>query len=355
MYLCTSAYATQLRACLNFVQKITSMFKKTKGADILFFLVISYVLVAGSWWSYLLYVKNNDALSAKKQVLWLRMKEQGVDYQSYLESVQYTKLVEKYDRQKRMIFGESSVLMLLIIFGIYRIAKSRQKELQVANQQRNFLLSITHELKSPIAVIKLTLDTFKKRQLTPEQAKMLTTNALNDTERLNKLVEDLLLAARVDDGYQYMFETVDLRELTEECIQMVAPKFEGAIEFSSELEEASLKKADRMTLSSVLLNIIENATKYAKDTSKIMVHLLQGKDQNYCIEVADFGQGIPKIEREQIFNKFYRVGNEDTRKTKGTGLGLYIAKQIVKAHKGSISVRSNTPTGSIFSISLPKN
>lgn len=105
----------------------------------------------------------------------------------------------------------------------------------------------------------------------------------------------------------------------------------------------------------VVLNIIENAIKYAQNTSKIIVNLMLSKENMYCIEIADFGQGIPKAERENIFNKFYRIGNEDTRKTKGTGLGLYIAQQIVKAHKGSINVRSNHPTGSIFSIVLPKS
>lgn len=330
--------------------------KKPKGADILFYFVILYVMIAGSWWAYLLYIKNEDALAAKKQVLWYSMKEQGIESeQVYLESVEYTRLVEQYERQKWMIFGESSVLLVLMIFGIWRIAKSRQKELAVARQQRNFLLSITHELKSPIAVIKLTLDTFRKRTLTKEQSQMLTKNALADTERLNKLVEDLLLAARVDGGYQYTFETIDLAELIAECIGIASPKYQGTIDFNCQVNQSILNKGDKTTLTSVVLNIIENAIKYAKDTSKIIVNLNKHKDNAFCLEIADFGQGIPKTEREHIFNKFYRIGNEDTRKTKGTGLGLYIAKQVVEAHKGNISVRSNEPTGSIFSIVLPKN
>ncbi|CAA6825144.1 MAG: Histidine kinase [uncultured Aureispira sp.] len=330
--------------------------KKLKGADILFYLVISYVVVAGSWWSYLLYIKNSDALTAKKEVLWLQMKEQGLtDRQIYLESAEYTYLAEQYERQKWMIFSESSVLLIFIVLGIWRIAKSRQKELALAEQQRNFLLSITHELKSPIAVIKLTLDTFKKRTLTPEQSNMLTTNALADTDRLNKLVEDLLLAARVDGGYQYTFETLDLSLLIKRCIQIASPKYLGKIEFDNKVENATLKKGDQTTLSSVFLNIIENAIKYAPNTSKIIVKLMQNKENTYCIEITDFGQGISKLERENIFEKFYRIGNEDTRKTKGTGLGLYIVKQIVKAHKGTVTLKSNQPTGSVFQVTLPKS
>lgn len=329
--------------------------KQLKGADILFYFFIAYVLTAGSWWAYLLCVKNEDAMRAKQEVLWLQMQKDGVsDRQVYLESAEYTKLEERYARQRWMIFGESAVLLSLIIMGIWKIAKSRQKELALAKQQRNFLLSITHELKSPIAVIKLTLDTFNKRKLTEEQQKMLTTNALRDTERLNRLVEDLLLAARVDGGYQYIFEPTDLKALATKCIEIAAPKYEGDIELQSNIEEALVHNADKKTLTFAIINLIENAIKYATNTSKIIVRLDVGKDNNYCLEVEDFGQGIPKTEREHIFEKFYRVGNEDTRKTKGTGLGLYIAREIVKAHRGQISVRSNQPKGSVFSIVLPK-
>lgn len=332
------------------------MQKKAKGVDILFYFVITYVMVASGWWSYLLYIKNEDALTSKKQVLWYSMKEQGIqDEQIYLESAEFTRLIEQYQRQKWMVFGESSVLLILMIFGIWRIAKGRQKELAVAQQQRNFLLSITHELKSPIAVIKLTLDTFKKRTLTAEQSNMLTNNALKDTERLNKLVEDLLLAARVDGGYQYTFEAIDLKELILESIQIAEVKFDGAIQFNNNIKQPLLKKGDKTTLSSVILNLIENAIKYAKDNPKIIVNLNKHKDNYVCIEIVDFGQGIPKTERENIFNKFYRIGNEETRATKGTGLGLYIAKEVILAHKGNISVRSNEPSGCIFSVILPTN
>lgn len=329
--------------------------KRLKGADILFYFVITYVLVAGSWWACLLCIKNEDAMRANQELLWLQMQNNGItDYQVYLESAEYTKLVERYGRQRWMIFGESAVLLALIVMGIWKIAKSRQKELALVEQQRNFLLSITHELKSPIAVIKLTLDTFNKRKLTEEQQKMLTKNALNDTERLNKLVEDLLLAARVDGGYQYIFEPTDLKNLAQQCIQIAAPKYTGSIEFNSKIEEALVNRADKKTLTFAVLNLIENAIKYAKDTSKIIVKLALSKDNYYHLEVIDFGQGIPKTEREHIFDKFYRIGNEDTRKTKGTGLGLYIAKEIVKAHRGQLSVRNNKPQGSIFSIVIPQ-
>jgi signal transduction histidine kinase len=281
------------------------------------------------------------------------MKESGNhNEQSYLESVEYTKLEEQYGRQKWMIISESAVLLILTILGIWRIAKSRQKEIEVANQQRNFLLSITHELKSPIAAIKLALQTFSRRKLNEAQHAMLTNNALNDTQRLNKLVEDLLLAARVDGGYSYSFAEADLVQLINKSIDIAAANFSGEIEFNNQIDEAYIQRADHTMLTSAFLNIIENAIKYAKESKKIIVNLKSIKNQ-YNLEIVDFGQGIPKSERENIFNKFYRIGNEDTRKTKGTGLGLHIVKQVITAHKGFISVKANVPNGSIFSILLP--
>lgn len=326
---------------------------KLKRQDIIFYLVIGYVLLAGGWWSYLLYIKNEDAQNAKKELLWYKMQEDGLeDHQVYLESATYTKLEDRYTRQRWMILGEGFVLLILTILGISKIYKSRQKEVALAEQQRNFLLSITHELKSPIAAIKLILQTFQRRKLSEEQTNLLTNNALQDTERLHQLVKDLLLAARVDGGYQYTFEEVDFLSIVTYCIQDAAPKFAGKIQLETVEEYVYMQHGDASTLTSIVLNLIENAIKYAKDSEIIKVTLNTTKD-NCVFSVIDNGIGISKTEKEKVFDKFYRIGSEETRQTKGTGLGLYIVKQVVNAHKGSITIKDNTPQGTIFCVTLP--
>ncbi len=326
---------------------------KLKRQDIIFYLVIGYVLLAGGWWSYLLYIKNEDAQNAKKELLWYKMQEDGLeDHQVYLESATYTKLEDRYTRQRWMILGEGLVLLILTVFGISKIYKSRQKEVALAEQQRNFLLSITHELKSPIAAIKLILQTFQRRKLSEEQTNLLTNNALQDTERLHQLVKDLLLAARVDGGYQYAFEEVDFLSIVTYCIQDAAPKFAGQIELETVEEYVYMQHGDASTLTSIVLNLIENAIKYAKDSEIIKVTLNTTKD-NCVFSVIDNGIGISKTEKEKVFDKFYRVGSEETRQAKGTGLGLYIVKQVVNAHKGNITIKDNTPQGTIFCVTLP--
>ena len=327
--------------------------KKIKGADIVFYFVIAYVLIAGFWWSYLLFIKNEDALHAKTMLIEQQMKYEGnFSTNAIAESVELTRLTEQYSRQKWMIIGESAVLLILTILGIWRIYKGRQKEIEVVRQQQNFLLSITHELKSPIAAIKLSLETISKRTLTQEQLNMILSNAISDTDRLNKLVEDLLLSARVDGGYTYTNDPVDLNEVILSLIEHESSKFKGEIKINSDKANIEIL-GDYIMLKSAILNLLDNAIKYAPESEFITI-TLKDHDNSVSIDIADQGSGISKSERSLIFNKFYRIGSEDTRKTKGTGLGLHLAKQIIQAHKGHLKYKDNIPKGSIFQILLPK-
>lgn len=330
--------------------------KNKRNGNILFYSLIGYVLLAGIWWTYLLYIKNQDAYLARRDLLWLEMQQQNlVDTQNaFFESEAYRMLESQYGQQSWMILGEGSVLFLVLIVGIWVVVNSRQRELAVAEQQQNFLLSITHELKSPIASIKLVLQTLNRRRLSEQQTQKFTQNALNDTERLYSLVQDMLLAARLEDGHRYAFEPTNLELLAQECIERVEPKFQGEIALcNSSPQEKLIAEVEVSTFSSVLINLLENAVKYAPHSPKIEVCLKQQKDQ-ISLEVADQGSGIPKNQRQKIFQKFYRIGSEDTRKTKGTGLGLYIVQKVVEAHKGSVQVLGNQPQGSIFKVSIPR-
>ncbi|MCH2046422.1 MAG: HAMP domain-containing histidine kinase [Saprospiraceae bacterium] len=332
-------------------------YKNIKKADILFYIVISYVLIAGAWWSYLLYIKNNDAFEAKKVYLWSEYVQRGATEEEFLKSKVFLDLEQQYTRQQWMIQGEGVVLLVLMVAGIWRVYQGRRKELDLARQQQNFLLSITHELKSPIASIQLVLETLQRRKLNPDQLQRLTHSALKDANRLHKLVQDLLLAARMEGGYQYSFEILDFRKLVNDCILLTKPKFKGEILLNidgdlAEKEDQFMLEADKTTIASVVLNLIENAIKYAPDTDKIILNLLNKKERLW-LEVVDYGTGIPKTEKVRIFDKFYRLGDEHTRQTKGTGLGLFITKKIVEDHKGTISVHDNEPQGTCFRIRLP--
>lgn len=332
-----------------------SIWQKTtqKGSSWLFYVLIIYVLLAGIWWSYLLRIKNADALEAKKALLWHKMQAQGLqDKKGYFESKEYQELVYEYQKQDWMILGEGLVLLGLIFAGVWQIYQSRKKEVALAQQQQNFLLSITHELKSPIAGIQLVLQTIKKRgSLRSEQLERLSSNGLKDSQRLHRLVEDLLLAARMEGGYSYHFEPIVVNELLEEIAESMRHLVPGQLHCQLPPYQLSMQ-GDRSTLSSLLYNLLDNAIKYAGESEKIELRLFC-KEEKLFIELADQGPGLAKQERQRIFEKFYRPGSEHTRKKKGTGLGLFIAQKIALAHRGEISLHDNQPQGLVFRLSFP--
>jgi len=316
--------------------------------------VIAYMLLAFAWWSVLLYTKNRDAFEAKRDFLRIMLVAEGIvkNDTEFKTHTRYQELNQQYQRQEHMILGEAIVFVISLIIGVWLINRGYNKEMLATQQRRNFLLSITHELKSPIASVRLILETFQKRQLNQEQKEKMNRSALQETDRLNTLVNDLLLSAKLEMAYEPHREFLDLYELVAELISRMESKYPH-IHFTLIADEnIEPFYGDKLGLTSVTINLLENAAKYSTDSPEIIVRLKTAKN-SIIWEVADNGIGIEDKEKKRIFEKFYRVGSEDTRKTKGTGLGLFIVDQIVKAHDGQIKILDNLPQGTIFTIKLP--
>ncbi len=314
------------------------------------------MLLAFSWWTVLLHTKNRDAFLAKNELLKLSLiaKNEIKNEEDFLKNSFHIELRDAYKRQEWMILGEASVFVLSLLIGIVFINRGYHKEILAAKQSRNFLLSITHELKSPIASIRLGFETLQRKKLSEEQSHVLLKNGINDTDRLNNLVSDLLLSARLESTYQLNTELFSLEILIDECVQFLKQKFPSALIKVNLKHEIPEILADYSAIRSVIINLLENAVKYCDGVPEINIGLTSNNER--CnLEISDTGIGIDQSERKKIFEKFYRVGNEDQRKTKGTGLGLYIVDQIVRAHNGSITVSSNQPKGTIFNVFLPFN
>ncbi len=319
--------------------------------------VIFFSLTAIAWWSVLLFTLNRDAFQGKAGESKMLMIAEGTisNDAEYLSTQYYKDLQAEYKRQEWMILGESLVFILSIIIGVYLINRGYNKEIDAAQQRRNFLLSITHELKSPIASIKLVLETFIKRELSPKHINQFSNNALKETDRLNELVNDLLLAAKVETSYTPNLEKINVTQFLTDIIERLRNKYPHVVfDFRKPSDTVDIY-ADKTGLTSVAVNLLENAVKYGVEKTKISTVLRQNGQEQIFIEIADNGIGIPNKEKDKIFERFYRVGNEDTRKTKGTGLGLYIVRQIILAHNGMVTVSDNRPQGTIFTISLPVN
>jgi len=252
-----------------------------------------------------------------------------------------------------MIVGEGGVFLLLLFLGIWWIKKNVWQDLKRAQKEKNFLLAVTHELKTPIAAIRLNSQTLKNRKLTEEQSQDLCADIITESNRLEILVNNILLATQFEQNTALgNWQKIDLSALVEAQIKRFQQLFPDRTVNSSIHSNISLQAEENM-LVSLLFNLLENANKYSTVSEPISV-LLKGSEHIVLLEVSDFGIGIPNEERKSIFEKFHRVGNEQTRSQKGTGLGLYIVKEICKAHKAEITISDNTPRGSRFQITFSK-
>ncbi len=260
------------------------------------------------------------------------------------------------ERHRKTIqyLSEGITFLILIITGAVFVFRIVRREFKHSQQQQNFMMAITHELKTPIAVTRLNLETLQKHKLSDEKQQQLLTNTLQETNRLNDLCNNILLASQLEaGGYQVSTENINLSMLLQDCINEFSVRFpQRSIE--SDITTNIHFTADRVLFQIAINNLLDNAIKYSGKESKVFVEL---KDDGLKINlsVKDNGKGIADEEKQKIFNKFYRVGNQYTREAKGTGLGLFLTRKIVNQHNGSITVSDTQPHGSTFVISLRKD
>ncbi|MCW3104807.1 MAG: hypothetical protein JWO09_3247 [Bacteroidetes bacterium] len=311
-----------------------------------FYLLVAYVFLQFAWWTYSMFQLNNE-ISGLKTELNLLKGETPEQVAS-----QGNEINARLHKRWVMISSEGAVFIGLLLLGVYQIRKTFKKETELANRQRNFLLSVTHELKSPIASAKLQLQTLQKRELEREKQQEIISNAISDTDRLNNLVENILLAAKIDNSTFHLHrESTALSEYISGNMNQMIRLFNYKQKVVLDIESGIELAIDKTTFPSIIINLFENAIKYSPADSTITLSLKK-QDNAVILAVKDEGQGISEEDKKKIFEKFYRAGNEDTRRTKGTGLGLYIVKHIAEQHNGSVSVKNNAPKGSIFEVAF---
>lgn len=329
------------------------MFKRLSSTDPFktFYAVFAYIVIFSLWWGYLLYAKNETAFIEKVELNEVRYRQTN-PHEKYILTKEYVMLHNKYKRQKLMIFLEGGVFVVLMLAGFVMVRRVFKKEIELAAQQRNFLHSITHELKSPLSTIKISLQTMLRRKLEQEQSEKLINNSLIDLDRLEGLVDNILFAAKIEQSqHGFAEDDINISQLT----QHIAERFNNnkkGIKIIAHIAPDVYLHIDSMGYVSTVNNLIENAIKYSDEYSDVKVEL-NNKGNHIELCVADNGIGIPDDEKKKVFEKFYRIGNEDTRKTKGTGLGLFIVKRFVEIYKGNITIADNKPEGSVFTIQLP--
>jgi signal transduction histidine kinase len=236
------------------------------------------------------------------------------------------------------------------------ILRSVRREMDLMRQQANFLSAVTHELKSPLASIRLFIETLELRELPPEKRSRYLSNMRADVDRLEGLVKNILAVARLDSGsFVVHVEPGDLgRDVADVVAALDKDPSQRRLSVALSVPDQPLQaRYDLGVLKTVLRNLLDNAAKYGGADKPVRV-VVARQGTWATIEVIDQGIGLAAEERDKIFQKFYRVGDEMVRQAEGSGLGLYLARELVRQVGGALTAESaGAGLGTTFRVTLP--
>lgn len=251
-----------------------------------------------------------------------------------------------------MVIGEALVFIIIIIVGAYYVIRSYYKEMELAKKEKNFSLSVTHELKTPIAASKLFAETLLERNdLSKDQRKISLEKIIQEQNRLNDLVEKILLVSSIEEIKNSLNKKPIL---IYNLINHLIEDHNNSHHLINKVPKNLIIEADEFYIISLIQNLLDNAKKYSPDGSNVIFES-EEINSSVILRIADQGIGIPYEERTKVFERFYRIEDEETRSSKGTGLGLFLVDEIVKIHGGKITCKDNSPKGTIFEIKFRTN
>ena len=319
--------------------------KQLRIVTVVFWAFLFYIVAALGWWLISLEQQNKNLHELRRHELSIQSLSTA-DNNAELERIR-----ESEKRNSVKYIAEGITFFLLIFFGAVYIWRLIKKQFFVQLQQQNFMMAVTHELKTPLAVARLNLETLQKHQLDPEKQKRVIDMTLQETLRLDTLINNILISSQFEGGaYRAIKEELDLSKLTEEVFHQFHVRYPYR-KVISEIEHDIEMNGDPLLMKLLISNLLENANKYSPKEQPVELKLSK-KNNKITLQVTDQGWGISDEEKEMVFEKFYRAGREETRTTKGTGLGLYICKKIAENHNGSITIKDNEPQGSIFTVTF---
>ena len=248
-----------------------------------------------------------------------------------------------------------SLLLVIVLVGVVMYLSLSIKAVNLTRRQSNFIDSVTHELKSPIASLKLYLQTMTLRDVSKEEQERFQKFMIEDVERLDGLISHLLDAGNIERNKREKdVQPVDLAEVIQGCASSICARYrvpESTITLDLKNCLVAVPRVDAVM---IFRNLVDNAVKYAGSPPRVNV-ALRTEGQNCIIEISDNGEGISKGNRHKIFRRFVRLGEELQRKKPGTGLGLYIVRTLVKRVGGQVAVLDRDKRqGTVFEVRLPK-
>ncbi|HKQ90844.1 MAG TPA: HAMP domain-containing sensor histidine kinase [Blastocatellia bacterium] len=258
-----------------------------------------------------------------------------------------------------LVFGV--IFFVLIIAGLVLNTIFLVREIRRNEQHNSFINAVTHELKTPIASIRLYLETLQTRRVDEAKRKEFYQVMLDDCDRLLHTVEQVLRASRTGHRRRHIHKTViDLGELTRECLELARTRWrldEEALRFVESLDGGGrpMILGDADELRAAISNLIDNAIKYSDGKVDVSIEVEATDEKRVAVRVTDRGMGVPRDELKRIFNRFYRAPRRGPTRVKGAGLGLFIVRSIVSKHGGKTFAESEGEgMGSVFTIALPR-
>ena len=260
---------------------------------------------------------------------------------------------------RRLAIGKAALIGLvdmLLLGGLYLVYTNVRREVRLARLKSDFVANVSHELKTPLALIRLFAETLELGRVpSAERAREYYRVINKESHRLTQLINNILDFSRIEAGRkQYRFTSVDVCRVVDEVLeayrfQIEQQGFTLEVTFGEDVPEI---QGDSEALSQALLNLLNNAIKYSKDGKHVKVEVSQ-KNDHVLVAVTDRGIGVAKADHKRIFEKFFRAEDSLVHETKGSGLGLALVSHIMEAHGGSVELQSAPGQGSTFTLVLP--
>ncbi|GIV28232.1 MAG: hypothetical protein KatS3mg027_2046 [Bacteroidia bacterium] len=299
---------------------------KWNKKHILYFL-FGYVIFQFLWWEILLVKLHHENIEKEKYLNALNI----------ADSRRFQEIEQKLKKEQRMkiimVVGEGTVFLILILFGFYKVMKAYENERLMNERQMHFLLSLPHELKTPLSVIQLNLQTIQQNSnLNDSYKQQLISVSLNEVKRLNTLIDHLLITNKISkDKYPLNLQLINLSLRLNEWIQPYLLQKYISTSIQSNIEI----KGDEFLIKMMIDNLLSNAVKFSDKFVEVKLYQLHDK---VILEILNDGELITNVDKDKIFELFYRRPVDEQKGIKGTGLGLYLVKQIAQLHRFSIKV-----------------
>jgi len=309
----------------------------------IFILLVIFILAQAVWWI----------------VFMAELIDEKVEMAQELGgSPEFVENMHQQEIGRQIMIGlEGVVFLVFLLAGVWLIYRSLVRTQQLKRHEQNFLMAVTHELKTPLASLKLYLDSLQSPKIADEKKREVIPRMKQDVNRLERLVEDILQAGRFDRAsFQLQKEPLDISALVQAVVdERRSLPSDIPVRTKAEVQPGLMIFGDPAALRRAVDAVLDNAVKYTADSESIDVTVkLTGGAGQARLVVADNGIGLQRGELSRVFDRFYRVGSEMARATRGSGLGLYLCREMVRMHGGEVVARSEgLGRGAEFEITLP--